>query len=171
MTGKSGDPTGPCDSENGGKTGAAFTSSQIAASPERPAGIPHEERAAALQNADVNGVQLAELWLAGMRLREQIFEGDLFSDPIWDILLDLHSADARNEKLKITSLSLMAHAPPSTTGRWARILAERGLIVREKDPQDRRRMFVHLSDEGRELMRTFFRALFQKTQATIQFPQ
>lgn len=171
MTGQTGDPTGPSKSENAGKTEGPVKDDQKTARSGQSDRLPAKAGECAVPDAEAASVQLAQFWLIGMRLREAIFEKDLFFDPSWEILLDLHSADARNEKLKITNLSAMAHLPPSTTGRWARVLASRGLIVREKDPEDRRRIFVCLSDEGRTLMQTYFRALFEKTQATVQFRQ
>ncbi|AOH86931.1 hypothetical protein AWL63_18575 [Sphingomonas panacis] len=108
------------------------------------------------------GVQIANLWLMALRLRQVIFGNDLFADPAWDMLLDLHSAEARNEKVKITSLSAMARVPSSTSCRWARILTQKGLIVREKDPVDKRRVYVRLSPDARQLMRVYFDTLLEK---------
>lgn len=110
----------------------------------------------------LGGIKLANLWMLAHRMREDYFEDGLFTDPPWDILMELHCADSRNERVKITSLSATARVPPSTSSRWARALTERGLIVREKDPSDKRRIYLRLSDRGKMLMRAYFDALTKK---------
>ena len=56
---------------------------------------------------------------------------------------------------RMTPGELAAHErvqPPSMT-RVIAVLEERGLVVREPHPTDRRQVFVQLSDAGREMLR------------------
>jgi DNA-binding MarR family transcriptional regulator len=82
------------------------------------------------------------------REREKLFPGqtDLFSDPAWDILLDLFAAYETGQRVSISSACIASNVPPTTALRWLAILENRGLIVRASDDTDKRRAFVRLSD-------------------------
>jgi DNA-binding MarR family transcriptional regulator len=105
------------------------------------------------------GMAVANWWLAARRLRTNVFRPGLFSDPAWDILLDLYTAEDRGERVKITSLIGATAIPHSTIIRWARIMTQEGLLVRQKDPRDGRRIYVRLSPEARDLMEAYFETL------------
>lgn len=101
------------------------------------------------------GLRIAKWWLKARRLREEVFGADMFSDPAWDILLDLYAADAKGERVQITSLSVAARVPHSTAIRWARIMTRAGLLIRERDPKDGRRIHISLSPETRKMMKDY----------------
>lgn len=105
------------------------------------------------------GLHIANWWLKARRLREDMFGSALFADPAWDILLDLYTARARGERVQITSLSLAARVPHSTAIRWARIMTRHGLLVREKDPKDGRRVHVTLSEQTWAMMKDYLERL------------
>lgn len=86
--------------------------------------------------------------LRARRLREQILEPDLFADPAWDILLDLMAARLENTRVSVSSLCIAAAVPPTTALRWIRQLTDRGLLERQADPRDGRRIFIGLSEAG-----------------------
>ena len=90
------------------------------------------------------------------QLRAQVFPNDLFSDPAWDILLDLTAAYAEHKRVSVTSLCIASGVPSTTALRWIRILTEAGLLVRIEDTTDRRRAFIALSDRGARLMARYF---------------
>ena len=102
-------------------------------------------------------VRLAEFIRGSRRIRNQEFGGDLFSDPAWDILLELFISAEKGAPVSATSLCLDANIPQTTLLRWIRTLSERGLIERNADADDARRVFVSLTEEGRDRMRAFFR--------------
>ncbi|MDE2442650.1 MAG: MarR family transcriptional regulator, partial [Betaproteobacteria bacterium] len=54
----------------------------------------------------LQGLHIANWWLKARRLREEMFGSELFSDPAWDILLDLYTAEARGESVQISSLAI-----------------------------------------------------------------
>ena len=61
------------------------------------------------------------------RRRSAVFGEGLFSDPAWDILLELFAAELDGRRL---GLSDLAHiAPRSTLARWLTALEERGLVL------------------------------------------
>lgn len=89
------------------------------------------------------------------RARAQFFPGDLFADPAWDILLDLMAARIEGKQVSVSSLCIAAAVPPTTALRWIRTLTDAGLLVREPDPHDGRRVHVALSDAAAEAMRAY----------------
>lgn len=93
-------------------------------------------------------------WLR--RQRAQIFgSAELFGEPGWDILLDLYIAHAEGKQVSVSS-ACIGSASPATTGlRWLSVLAEQGLIAREADEQDQRRIMVRLTHSGIAAMERF----------------
>lgn len=98
------------------------------------------------------GLAIVRWWLKARRLREETFGPGLFADPAWDILLDLYSAAARGEQVPTSSLAHAARVPHSTAIRWVKLLAKAGIVVREQDPRDARRVLVSLSGAATALM-------------------
>ena len=84
---------------------------------------------------------------------------ELFGEPAWDILLDLYIAHARGKNVSVSSACIGSAAPPTTGLRWLGILQDEGLVLREADPRDHRRVNVRLSDEGIARMETYLRDL------------
>jgi DNA-binding MarR family transcriptional regulator len=95
--------------------------------------------------------------LRARRLREHIVAADLFADPAWDIMLDLMAARLEQTRVSVSSLCIAAAVPPTTALRWIRQLTERGLLQRQADPSDGRRIFIALSDEGAAVVQRWFR--------------
>ncbi len=93
-------------------------------------------------------------WLR--RQRAQLFGSpELFGEPAWDILLDLYIARAEGKPISVSS-ACIGSASPATTGlRWLAVLAEQGLITREADEHDQRRILVHLTERGLAAMERF----------------
>jgi CheY-like chemotaxis protein len=94
--------------------------------------------------------------------RESIFKTDLFSDPAWDMLLDLSLAEATGRSISVTSLCIASGAPTTTALRRIEDLAEAGLIERSPDPADRRRILVRLTAAGRDRMDAFLQRQAQR---------
>lgn len=90
------------------------------------------------------------------RLRDQFFQGELFADPAWDMLLDLMAARLSGQRVSVSSLCIAAAVPATTALRWIRALTDNGLFLRQADPQDGRRVFIALSDKAAEAMTNYF---------------
>lgn len=103
---------------------------------------------------------LARKAYALRRKRGAIFGNpDLFGEPAWDILLDLFIAQGEGKNVSVSS-ACIGSASPATTGlRWLGVLADEGLIKREPDPEDNRRVLVHLTTTGRAAMERYFEAV------------
>ena len=82
------------------------------------------------------------------RLREKYFDQGLFSEPAWDMLLDLALARIEHRNISISSLCIAAAVPTTTALRWIKILLDHNLIIRRADPNDGRRHYIHIRDES-----------------------
>lgn len=90
--------------------------------------------------------------------RSQYFSGDLFSEPGWDILLDLYASHIAQRRVSVTSLCVASGVPTTTALRWIKGLESRGMIVRESDPLDGRRMYLSLSASAVEAMKSYLKS-------------
>jgi DNA-binding MarR family transcriptional regulator len=97
--------------------------------------------------------QMSYMTLAGQLIKERALrtrhiDHSLFGEPTWDMLLDLfHCAEAGRE-VSVSSLCIASCVPGTTALRYISWLEEQNLIVRHKDQQDGRRIFVALAHEA-----------------------
>src|SRR5690606_8543352 len=89
-------------------------------------------------------------------LRARFFDGELFADPAWDILLDLAVARAEQARVSVTSLCIASGGPPTTALRWIGQMTDAGLLERVKDDSDRRRVFIALTDGAAQAVARYF---------------
>lgn len=111
-----------------------------------------DDVAAAIKNPNAVHPSVLKAIIKARRNRQKYFEGDLFSDPSWDILLELTAAHIENRQESVTSVAIAASVPASTAIRKIRELADRGLLKRWTDPTDARRIFVALTDDAAKRM-------------------
>ncbi|MDJ0976922.1 MAG: MarR family transcriptional regulator [Erythrobacter sp.] len=100
--------------------------------------------------------KLVRQMIAGRQARARFFDGELFADPAWDMLLDLTAAHAEEAKVSVTSLCIAAGVPATTALRWLKQMVECGIFERVADETDRRRAFIELSEESRNAMARYF---------------
>lgn len=103
--------------------------------------------------------QLARSILRHRRQRADHFPVDLFSDPAWDMLLDLYAADDEGADVPVSSLCVAAAVPQTTALRWINVLVNKGLAVRQETPGATRRVHIALSDKGRASLDDYFAAI------------
>ncbi|HUG80145.1 MAG TPA: MarR family transcriptional regulator [Bryobacterales bacterium] len=92
-------------------------------------------------------------------LRYEFFKWELFSDPTWDMLLELYAAQLEFRRVTVSQLCVASSVPPTTALRWIGTMESEGLITRRNDPLDRRRVWIDLSETGSEAMRRYFETL------------
>lgn len=90
---------------------------------------------------------LARFLLRQRRRREELLGAHHFSDPVWDMMLDLFAARVHGEEVSTSSLIIAASVPQSTALRRIRKLIRHGHLIAHDDPHDGRRTFVELSDD------------------------
>jgi hypothetical protein len=120
---------------------------------------PHggEDDAMAKGSAELSATQIRDL-IRARRLRDQFMPADLFADPAWDMMLDLMAARLAGEQVSVSSLCIAAAVPPTTALRWIRQLTDRGMLERQADPTDGRRVFIALSDGAADAVARWHRA-------------
>jgi hypothetical protein len=116
----------------------------------RIAEVDPARSAAAVQCA----LQPAKELMACRRQREKLFGKELFSDPAWDILLDLFIAQSERRDVAIGSACIVAAVPFTSGLRWCQLLEKRELVYRTRDPRDGRRIFLRLTDKAFEMVRS-----------------
>ena len=125
------------------------------------ASLSEEERSARTEDGAALRVDAAYVRsiIRARRRRDEIFgkKKDLFSDPAWDMLLDLYLSRLEGRRVAVSSLCIAASVPSTTALRWIKTLCDHGLFVRSADPEDGRRFFIHLSEEAVAHMDEFFR--------------
>ena len=119
---------------------------------DKESGASDEDVAASIKNPNAVHPSVLKSIIKARRNRQKYFEGDLFSDPSWDILLELTAAHIENRQESVTSVAIAASVPASTAIRKIRELSDRGLLKRWTDPTDARRIFVALTDDAAKRM-------------------
>lgn len=124
--------------------------------------VPEQQPEPASESRPVTEQEL-RLMLRARRNRARFFDGDLFADPAWDMLLELYAAELGQRRLAVTSLCIGSGVPATTALRWIRTLENKGLLVRSADPRDGRRVFVSLSETAVRSMSAYFQQQQQQS--------
>jgi len=90
------------------------------------------------------------------KVRDRHFPTELFSDPCWEMLLDLYDAQLDEAEVTVSSLGAASGVPLTTALRRMDVLQKHGFIERLVDPDDRRRTIVRLSATGLAAVEKFF---------------
>lgn len=101
---------------------------------------------------------LVRRMLRERRMREQFFAAELFADPAWDMLLDLYAAQLEGHPVAVSSLCIAAAVPATTALRWIKTMTDTGLLERQADPRDGRRIFIGLTPSASQAMDRYFAA-------------
>lgn len=90
-----------------------------------------------------------------LRLRKaakSYFGPPVLSEPAWNLMLALYSADLAHDEFRIGSIAELAGIPRSTTLRWLIKLQDGGFVALESDPRDKRAVGVRMTETGRQAM-------------------
>jgi hypothetical protein len=122
-------------------------------------GDDEPERLARAPRPPLPDPRLVRTIIRQRQVRARFFDGELFADPAWDILLDLTAARAEHTRVSVTSLCIASGVPPTTALRWIGQMTQSGLLERVEDEADRRRAFVALSQRAADAMARYFAEL------------
>ena len=101
-------------------------------------------------------------WLINARReRARYLSNELFADPAWDILLDLLHAELASQRVPVSSLCIAAGVPTTTGLRWISNMVKAGLLLRQPDKLDGRRVFVELAPEVSAALRNYIAEVVQ----------
>jgi hypothetical protein len=118
-----------------------------------------EERLAHAARAPLPDPSVVRTIIRQRQMRARFFDGALFADPAWDMLLDLTAARAEHGRVSVSSLCIASGVPPTTALRWIGQMTCVGLFERVEDETDRRRAFIVLSDTATSAMARYFAEL------------
>jgi hypothetical protein len=93
--------------------------------------------------------------IANRRSRSEQLPAELFSEPAWDILLDLFIARMEQQQISISSACLASPVPTTTALRWLEVIQNLGLVERYPSPDDKRVTYVQLSSSGHSALRRY----------------
>jgi DNA-binding MarR family transcriptional regulator len=82
------------------------------------------------------------------RARTAILGERLFSDPAWDILLELYAARLGEREVSLGDVARAIDTPESTVKRWVKALEERGLVQSRIDSADVHDVGISLTEQG-----------------------
>ncbi|TVV72679.1 MarR family winged helix-turn-helix transcriptional regulator [Sphingomonas solaris] len=117
--------------------------------------IELDESAARSARGDPELLAFSRRMIAERARRYHFFDGHLFADPAWDIMLDLFVAGIERREVPVTNLCFTSNVPDTTVLRWIKTLGAEGLVVRHKDSVDKRRVLVQLAPPAAEAMRRY----------------
>jgi len=113
---------------------------------ESPREAPAAGRAA--PRADTPAVALARFIYRLRRCRQELFGGALFSEPAWDILLELYVAGHEGRRISVSGACEAAAVPQTTGLRWLNQLEAQNMVTKRTDPRDARRAHVRLTPQA-----------------------
>lgn len=131
---------------------------------DRPPGSeePHERDSRPLfkQLADLlpgtAAVQITEdhiqSLISARRGREELFGRHLFSDPAWDIILELYAANLAKRRMSASELARTIGAPQSVITRWIRALADAKIVSPQWNAHDLASPTIELTQEAASKM-------------------
>ena len=90
------------------------------------------------------------------RARSRYLPEELFAEPAWDMLLDLLRCELRGRRLSTSDLCLAAGVPGTTALRWISAMVQKGVLIREPDRHDGRRVFIKLAPDASAALRRYF---------------
>jgi DNA-binding MarR family transcriptional regulator len=93
--------------------------------------------------------ELSRRVVASRKARYRHFSRAMFGEPAWDMLLAIYSWDAAGTRQTIGRITERSGAPMTSALRWLQYLEKESLVRREPHPNDRRTVFIELTEKGR----------------------
>lgn len=76
-----------------------------------------------------SAASVAEAIIAFRRTRRNFLPADIFSEPAWDLLLELFIADSEGRRLTAADVSDRCDIPPTVLSRWLKYLSKAGFVI------------------------------------------
>ena len=92
--------------------------------------------------------------LTDRRRRLRYFDGEMFSERAWEMLLHLYALDA-GARQNVTRIAKLSGTSKTTALRWIDYLEKHALVRRSAHPTDRRVSFVELTPEGKQCLEAY----------------
>jgi DNA-binding MarR family transcriptional regulator len=94
--------------------------------------------------------------------RSALFDGDLFGEASWDIMLSLYISQRQGYRMKVSSVCHESGVPETTALRWLDRLVQLGLARKSRNPYDSRSNFVELTDGALDKMDLMMESALEK---------
>ncbi|HUE79622.1 MAG TPA: MarR family transcriptional regulator [Sphingomicrobium sp.] len=94
--------------------------------------------------------------LTDRRRRGPIFGSFMFGEPAWEMLLVLYVGDEMGARQSIGQLASLSKVQLTTAIRWLDRLDQLNLVRRTPHPNDKRKIFVELTDKARSKLDSYF---------------
>jgi hypothetical protein len=104
-------------------------------------------------------VDFARQVLAGRKARDRYFDPMLFSNPAWDILLNLFVAGADERPVTVLDSCTAAAVPQGVALRWLGYLKQEEMVIETVDPGQSRQTLIRLSDQTRQAIASYLGSL------------
>lgn len=115
-----------------------------------------DELAQPMSLQDRRRAQLIRRYMAFRRQGELAFPQSAGADANWAMLVELYLAAIERRRESISSLCVASGAPPTTALRYIKTLTDAGIVEREPDPADGRRVFVSMCPPSVAVMQRLF---------------
>jgi len=126
------------------------------------------ERGAATHDADLAG--FARRILAGRRERDRYFDPMVFSNPAWDMLLDMYVASAEGRAQSVLDCCAAAPVAQRVALRWLAYLKHEDMVIETRDSAQPRQTHIQLSDLMRRTISAYLGSLIRLGQGPEQLP-
>jgi DNA-binding MarR family transcriptional regulator len=119
-------------------------------------------RRKAVGNDQIERLEAPQLWLLPAsqtqdyvesilflhRSRTAVFGSGIFSDPAWDLLLQLYVAELDHRDRSLSELIKSMATPVSVVTRWITALVEAGIVASTRDPQTGGSLSISLTKDA-----------------------
>lgn len=135
------------------------------------AGVPHLAASLSSIESQIIALQDRTTQLAGQSIpldrardhfkkqksRERIFgRTTIFSDPAWNILVDLFIASEERKPITVSSACISSSVPTTTALRYLKLLEDDGHILRVEHRSNGRLSLLYLSEATNNQLRRYF---------------
>lgn len=86
--------------------------------------------------------------VSARRGRDALFGAHLFSDPAWDVILELYAARLGDRQVSVSGLARLIGAPKSVTARWIAVLVDAGIVSYGGSSKETGGATVELTEDG-----------------------
>lgn len=107
------------------------------------------------QSPEQKLMKLIRKTIAFRQQRNEYLGNELFSDPAWDIILELTLAKLQGVPVPVSSACAAASVPFTTAYRHIGNLVDHRMVRRWKDPLDQRRVLLELEDDTHSAISDF----------------
>lgn len=116
----------------------------------------------------INSASQVRRFIAARNARARYIEPQLTSDVPWNMLLDLYAAHLEGRAISLTSAYIASNAPNTTALRWVTALENEGLVFRESDGKDKRRVYLRLAPKAVEAIGAYLSHVAAETQLIVR---